>query len=61
MKRVAQILGVALVVLGVFGAAFEGSHGLGALWEHWWCLLPLALIAAGVASVIAAPRLGRTA
>jgi hypothetical protein len=30
------------------------------LWEHWWCVLPLALIVAGVGSVIAAPRLGRT-
>jgi hypothetical protein len=55
------VLGVVLIVLGVLGAAFEGSHGLAALWEHWWCLLPLALIVLGVTSVIAAPRMGRAA
>jgi hypothetical protein len=31
VKRLAQVLGAALVVLGIFGAAYEGSHGLGAL------------------------------
>ena len=54
MKRVAQVLGVGFVLLGVFWAGRESGHGLAAFWEHWWCPIPLALIVLGVAGVIAA-------
>jgi hypothetical protein len=58
VKRAAQALGALLVVLGVFWAGRESSHGngLSAFWEHWWCAVPLVVIVLGVASVIAARR-----
>jgi hypothetical protein len=54
------VLGAALVVLGVLGAGYESSHGLRALWEHWWCATPLVVIALGIASVMAARRMDAT-
>jgi hypothetical protein len=61
MKRLGQVLGVVFVVLGIFWTGRESSSGLTALWEHWWCPIPLAAIVLGAASVIALQRLGRTA
>jgi hypothetical protein len=61
MRRVGLVLGAALVLLGVFGTAFESSHGLGALWEHWWCTTPLIVIALGIGSVVTAHRVTSTA
>jgi hypothetical protein len=52
-------MGAALVLLGVFGAGFESGHGLHALYEHWWCVSPLVVIALGVASVVTGYRLER--
>lgn len=49
----------ALVLLGVFGVGFENSHGVHALYEHWWCVTPLVVIALGVTSVATARQLER--
>jgi hypothetical protein len=48
MRRISQIVGVVFLLLGVFWAGRESSHGLGAFWEHWWCPIPLALIVVGL-------------
>ena len=56
MKRLGLWLGAALVLLGIFWAGRESSHGIAAFWEHWWCPIPLAVIVVGIASVIAARR-----
>jgi hypothetical protein len=55
------VLGAGFVLVGIFGAWFEGSHGLGAFWEQWWCPTPLVVIVLGVASLITAHRLGQPA
>jgi len=61
VKRVGLLLGAALVVLGAFWTGRESSHGLAALWEHWWCPIPLAAILLGVAAIVSANRTGRAA
>jgi hypothetical protein len=61
VKRVGLVLGAGFVLLGVFGAGFEGSHGLEAFWEHWWCPTPLVVLVLGLAGMTAAYRLGRSA
>jgi hypothetical protein len=60
VKRVGLVLGAGFLLLGVFGAGFEGSHGIGAFWEHWWCPTPLAVIVLGAAGMIAALRLSQS-
>jgi hypothetical protein len=47
------MLGVVFVVLGVFWVGRESAHGLTALWEHWWCPLPLIAILLGVMALVA--------
>ena len=56
MRRIGQVVGAILLLLGVFWAGRESSHGLTAFWEHWWCPIPLALIVLGLAAVLAARR-----
>ncbi len=56
MRRIGQIAGAALLLLGVFWAGRESSHGLAAFWEHWWCPIPLALIVLGLAAVLVGRR-----
>lgn len=46
-RRTGQVAGGLFVVLGIFWAGRESSHGLTAFWEHWWCPIPLALIVLG--------------
>lgn len=53
VKRAVQTLGALLLLLGVFWTGRGSSLGVGALWEHWWCPIPLVAIAAGVAGVLA--------
>ena len=48
MRRISLIVGAVLLLLGVFWAGRESTHGLGAFWEHWWCPIPLALIVVGL-------------
>jgi hypothetical protein len=58
VSRVGLSVGSVLVVLGIFWAGRESTHGLSAFYEHWWCPIPVAMIVVG--SVVGvAPRLGR--
>jgi hypothetical protein len=56
VKRVTQVLGAVLVLLGLFWAGRESDHGFGAFWEHRWCPIPLAAIVLGAGIMIAARR-----
>jgi hypothetical protein len=51
---------LALLILGVFWLGRESAHGVHALYEHWWCPLPIVFI---VVAVVAWPwrQHGRTA
>lgn len=56
MRRTGQIAGAVVVLLGVFCAGRESADGLTALWEHWWCPIPLALVVLGLAAVLVTRR-----
>ena len=56
VRRIGAVAGGALLLLGVFWSGRESTHGLGALWEHWWCPVPLALVVVGVAVMVVARR-----
>jgi hypothetical protein len=60
VRKVGLIVAAVAVVLGVFWAGRESTHGLGAFGDHWWCPIPLAMIAVGTAAVILVRR-GSTA
>jgi hypothetical protein len=44
------LVGGLLVLVGIFWSGRESTHGLSALWEHWWCPIPLVAILVGVAT-----------
>jgi hypothetical protein len=50
----ALVVSFVLVLLGVFWAGRESSHGLTAFWEHWWCPIPLVMVLVGVLLGVAA-------
>ena len=50
------MVGALLLLLGVFWAGRESTHGMTAFWEHWWCPIPLALIVLGLAAVLVTRR-----
>jgi hypothetical protein len=54
VRRIGITVGSVLVILGVFWVGRESSHGIGALWEHWWCPTPLVVIALGVIATLVA-------
>jgi hypothetical protein len=56
MRRIGQVVGAVLLVLGVFWAGRVSARGLTAFWDHWWCPIPLALILLGVAAVLVTRR-----
>lgn len=56
MRRIGQVVGGLSLVLGIFWAGRESTHGLAAFWEHWWCPIPLALILLGLVTVITTRR-----
>jgi hypothetical protein len=56
MRRIGQVVGAVLLLLGVFWAGRESTHGLAAFGEHWWCPISLALIVLGLAAVLIARR-----
>ena len=56
MRRAARVTALVVLLLGVFWAGRESSHGLGAFWEHWWCPIPLVLILLGAAGQLVKPR-----
>jgi apolipoprotein N-acyltransferase len=62
VRRVGYLVGFLLVVTGIFWSGRESSHGFGALWEHWWCPLPIIAIVIGLATTwLLARRPGHTA
>jgi len=61
MRRVSRVAGAILLLLSVFWAGRESSHGRTAFWEHWWCPIPLALIVLGLTAVFVARRPASTA
>ena len=56
MRRTGQVIGALVLLLGVFWTGRESGHGLTALWEHWWCPIPLVLILLGLAALLASRR-----
>jgi hypothetical protein len=56
MRRVGQVVGAVLLLLGIFWAGRESAHGLAAFWEHWWCPIPLVLILLRLIAVLVARR-----
>jgi hypothetical protein len=56
MRRIGQVVGGLALVLGIFWAGRESTHGLAAFWEHWWCPIPLALILLGLVTVFTIRR-----
>jgi hypothetical protein len=56
MRRTGQVAAAVVLLLGVFWTGRETGHGLNALWEHWWCPIPLALILVGLAALLATRR-----
>ncbi|HLY50132.1 MAG TPA: hypothetical protein VKR21_13140 [Solirubrobacteraceae bacterium] len=50
MRRFGYWLGAFLVLVGMFWSGRESTHGLSALWEHWWCPIPVVAIVVGLAS-----------
>jgi hypothetical protein len=43
-----RAVAVVLAVAGVFWTGRESTHGINALWENWWCPLPLVAIVVGI-------------
>jgi hypothetical protein len=56
MRRTGQVAGAVVLLLGVFWTGRESGHGLTALWERWWCPIPLALILLGLTALLATRR-----
>jgi hypothetical protein len=48
MRRIGYAVETFLVLVGIFWSGRESAHGFGALWEHWWCPLPVAAIVVGL-------------
>ena len=48
MRRIGYLVGALLVFAGVFWSGRESSHGLSALFEHWWCPIPIVAIVVGL-------------
>jgi hypothetical protein len=61
MRRIGQVVGALVLLLGIFWAGRESTHGLGAFWEHWWCPIPLVAILLGLAAVLVTWRPAPTA
>ena len=52
-------VGALLLALGLFWVGRESDHGWSAFWEHWWCPLPLVMVAVGLAAVLFGRLSGR--
>lgn len=59
VRSIGRAIAVLLIVLGVFWAGRESTHGLNAFWDHWWCPMPLVAVVLGVAGILAAQHLRR--
>jgi hypothetical protein len=49
MRRLWIVVGALIVASGLFLSGRESTHGFSALWEHWYCPMPLVAIVVGVA------------
>jgi hypothetical protein len=49
LRRIGYGLAAVLMLIGMFWSGRESTHGLGALWEHWWCPIPIVAIVVGLA------------
>jgi hypothetical protein len=56
MRQVGQVVSAVVLLLGIFWAGRESTHGLAAFWEHWWCPLPLVFVLLGLVAVIVIRR-----
>ena len=56
MRRAGRWLGVLLVLVGLFWAGRESTHGIHAFWEHWWCILPVVSVVIGAVGVVLSRR-----
>ena len=59
MKRIVLVASAVVILVGVFWTGRESGHGLDALWEHWWCPMPLVAIVLGALVAVSAALLGR--
>ncbi|HZO79910.1 MAG TPA: hypothetical protein VFB39_17885 [Solirubrobacteraceae bacterium] len=50
MRRFGYPVVALLVLAGMFWSGRESSHGFDALWEHWWCPIPIVAIVVGIAT-----------
>jgi hypothetical protein len=48
----AKTIAAFVVVVGVFWAGRESSHGLSAFSDHWWCPIPLGLMLVGAVTFL---------
>jgi hypothetical protein len=48
MRRIGYSVGALLVLTGMFWSGRESTHGVSALWEHWWCPVPIVAIVVGL-------------
>ncbi len=48
MRRIGYSVGALLVLTGMFWSGRESSRGFSALWEHWWCPIPIVAIVVGL-------------
>jgi len=56
MRRIAQVVGTVFLLLGLFWAGRESTHGVTAFWEHWWCPIPIAFTLLGLVAVVVTRR-----
>ena len=56
MIRFIRTVAFFALVAGVFWFGRESTHGVRALWEHWWCPLPILMVVLGAATWLAAGR-----
>ena len=52
MRRALRVSALFVLLAGVFWAGRESTHGLTAFTEHWWCPIPLVLMALGGAALL---------
>ena len=52
VRRTARVVALLVLLLGVFWAGRESTHGITAFWEHWWCPIPIALAFLGAIGLL---------
>jgi hypothetical protein len=59
VRRIGYTIGALLVLLGFFWSGRESTHGIGALFEHWWCPTPIVAVLLGLATALLVARTNR--